>query len=186
MGQKHRFPATRAIATLGLLALAAAAAAAPDLSGSWSFVQKRSDDVRERIIAAAGIGYTQGDVRKGAPRAWIRDWLMAQAAQPDARILTVEQSAADFKTGIADDVHIYYFGRETKRQGPEGSLRTASVRWQGEQVVVQERADKGSGRIDEVYTLQPDGRTLVVAWRLEHKSLQHPIELKLVFEKTAP
>jgi hypothetical protein len=186
MGQKRRFQAARALAALGLFVLATSSAALPDLSGTWSLVPKRSDDVRGRIIDAAGIGYTQGDVRKGAPRAWIHDWLMAQAEQPEARVLTIEQSPAEFKTGVADDLRLYYFAREAKRQGPEGSLRSASVRWQGEQVVVQERADKGSGRLEEVYTLQPDGRTLVVDFRLEHKALRQPLELRLVFEKTAP
>ena len=187
MGQRQRFPIAHAFAALGQFTLVASAAAAtPDLSGSWTFVPKRSDDVRAKIVDAAGIAYTQGDIKKDAPRAWIREWLIAQAAQPDAHILTVEQSPAEFKTGMGDEVHNYYFGRDTTRQGPGGGLRKATVRWQGEQIVVQERAEKGSGRIDEVYTLLPDGRTLVVAWRLEHKSLRQPLELKLVFEKTAP
>lgn len=187
MGQKRRFQMARALTALGLLVCATPVAAAlPDLSGNWAFVPKRSDDVRGKIIDAAGIGYTQGDVRKGAPRAWIHDWLLAQAEQPGVRVLTIEQSPAEFKTGVADDLRLYYFVRATKRQGPEGSLRGASVRWRGEQVVVQERADKGSGRLEEVYTLQPDGRTLVVDFRLEHKALRQALELKLVFEKTAP
>ena len=187
MGHKRRFRAARALAALGLLVCAAPLAAAlPDLGGAWILVPKRSDDVRGRIIDAAGIGYMQGDVRKGAPRAWIHDWLMDQAEQPEARVLTIEQSSAEFKTGVAEDLRIYYFARETKRQGPDGRLRSASVRWQGDQVVVQERADKGSGRLEEVYTLQPNGRTLVVDFRLEHKGLRQPLELKLVFEKAAP
>jgi len=187
MRHKNLLRAARAVAAPGLFAFAvSAAAAAPDLSGTWTFVPKRSDDIRGKIVDAAGIGYSQGAVEENAPRVWIREWLLAQATQPETRILTIEQTPAEFKTGTADDVRIYYFGRETKRQGGAGGLRTASVRWQGEQVVVQERAEKGSGRIDEIYTLLPDGRTLVLAWRLEHKSLRHPLELKLVFEKTAP
>ena len=63
-------------------------------------------------------------------------------------------------------------------------LRKASVKWQGEQVVVEEKAEKGSGLVREVYTLEPGGKSLDRrAGRLEHKSLKEPLVLKLVFQK---
>jgi hypothetical protein len=100
-------------------------------------------------------------------------------------VLTIEQSATEFHTGLGDEVRLYFFNRESTRQGPGGVLRRASVRWQGEQLVVEEKAEKGSGHIVETYSLLPGAKALAVSYRLEHKSLPQPLELKLVFEKTA-
>jgi hypothetical protein len=169
------------------LAAGSAAVAAPNLSGTWTLVPKASSDVREQIEASLGSGYTQGDVREDSPRVWIRNYLLAQAEKPaEAWVLTIEQSASEFKTGVGDEVRIYYFGRTTTRQGPGGGLRKATVRWEGERAVVEERAEKGSGQIVETYELAPDGRNLKVVWRLEHKSMRQPLELTLAFQKTAP
>ncbi len=170
---------------LAVCATALPALAAPDLSGRWDFVRQRSDDVREKIIASLGSEYSKGDIREDAPRVWIRDWLLRQAEEPAARVLTIEQSPTEFKSFLGDEVRNYYFGRETTRQGPGGGMRKASVRWEGERLVVEEKAAKGSGHIVEIYELQGDGRTLLVRWRLEHKSMRQPLELKLAFERAA-
>ncbi len=159
--------------------------AAPGLSGSWRLVPQRSDDVRGEIVASLGSAYTKGDVRDDSPRVWIREWLLRQAEQPGDVLLTVEQDAKEFRSGLGDDVRIYYFGREATRQGPLGGLRRANVRREGERVVVEEKAVKGGGRIEEAYQLQPDG-SLLVGWRLEHKTLQKPLDLRLVFERATP
>ena len=55
--------------------------------------------------------------------------------------------------------------------------------WNGEQLVTQEKQEKGKGSITAVYTLLPDHKTLLVAWRLEHESLLHPLEVRLAFER---
>jgi hypothetical protein len=175
-----------ALAAAALLSLAQILLAAPDLSGSWRFVAERSDPVREKIVAALGGAYSQGDVREDAARVWIRSWLLQQAQEPAARVLSIEQNATELRSGLADDIRIYYFGRDTTRQGPGGGLRKASVRQEGARLIVEEKAVKGSGHIVETYELQPDGRTLLVTWRLEHKALHQPLELKLLFEKVQP
>jgi hypothetical protein len=175
-----------AVATLlALLAPAAlpAADARPDFSGTWAFVQKRSDDVREKIVASLGPDYSSGDIKKDSARIWLRAWLIGVTEKPDAGILTIEQTPTEFRSGTGDDIRLYYFDRESTRQGEGGPLRRAAVRWQGDQVIVEERAEKGSGRTREVYTLEPGGKTLVVDWSLEHKSLKEPLVLKLVFQK---
>ena len=169
-----------------LVVVPSPALAAPNLSGTWTLVQQRSDDVREKIVASLGLGYAQDDVRPDAPRLWVPDWLLAQAENPGAPTLTIEQAATQLKTGTGDDVRIYYFGRETTRQGPGGVLCKASVRWNGNRVIVEEKAEKGSGHVVEVYELQPDGRSLLVTWRLEHKTMRQPLELRLAFQKAAP
>lgn len=178
--------ATVVVACAALVSAAAApAVAAPALSGTWTLVPKASSDVREQIVASLGSNYTSGDIREDSPRVWIRNYLMAQAEKPaEAWVLTIEQTAAEFKTGVGDDVRIYYFGRESKRQGPGGGMRKATVRVEGERIVVDEKAEKGSGHIVETYELQPDGR-LKVTWRLEHKSMRQPLELTLAFQKAA-
>ena len=58
-----------------------------------------------------------------------------------------------------------------------------TVVWKDEQVVTTERQEKGKGTITAVYTLQPDTKTLLVVWRMEHDSLQQPLEVRLTFER---
>lgn len=172
------------VAAIALAAPAAPAAGAhPDFNGTWTFVQKRSDDLREKIDMAVGPASTSGDIKKDSARVWIRSWLMGVTEKPDAGVLTIEQTPAEFHSGTGDDIRIYAFDRPRTRQGEGGGLRKATARWEGDQVVVEERAEKGSGYVREVYTLEPGGKSLVVDWSLEHKSLRHPLVLKMVFEK---
>jgi hypothetical protein len=175
-----------AIATaITLLAPAALRAAdtKPDFSGTWAFVQKKSDDLREKIDRAVGPAATSGDIRKDEPRVWIRSWLLGVMEKPAAGLLTIEQTPTEFRSGTGDDIRHYYFTRESTRQGEGGGLRRVSAKWDGNQVIVEERAEKGGGLIREVYTLEPGGHTLDVEWLLQHKSLKEPLVLKLVFEK---
>lgn len=176
---------SRLVAAVALLlpALGGAADSRPDFNGNWTFVQKRSDDLREKIDMALGPAATSGDIKKDSARVWIRSWLMGVTEKPDAGVLTIEQTPAEFRSGTGDDVRIYEFDRPRTRQGEGGGLRKATVKWEGSQVVVEERAEKGSGHVREVYTLEPGGKALVVEWSLEHKSLRHPLVLKLVFQK---
>lgn len=178
------------LAVAGLLAgvaalLAVPALAASDLNGRWEFVARHSDDVREKIVDSLGTGYSQGDIKEDSPRVWIHDWLMRQAEQPTPVVLTIEESPTEFRSFLGDETRIYYFGREATREGPLGGLRKATVRRDGERVVVEEKAAKGSGRIVETYHLQPD-RTLLVTWHLEHKAMRKPLDLRLAFRRAAP
>jgi hypothetical protein len=174
-----------ALAAAAILVAPAARAAGerPDFSGTWVFVQQRSDDLREKIDDAVGPASTSGDIKKDSARVWIRSWLVGITEKPDAGILTIEQTPAEFRSGTGDDIRIYSFERARTRQGDGGVLRKATVRWEGDKVVVEERAEKGSGYVREVYTLEPGGRDLVVDWSLEHKSLRHPLVLRLTFQK---
>jgi hypothetical protein len=155
----------------------------PDFNGTWTFVQKRSDDLREKIEQSVGPAATSGDIKKDSARVWIRSWLMGVTEKPDAGVLTIEQTPTEFRSGTGDDVRHYYFNRESTRQGEGGMLRKASAKWQGDQIVVEEKAEKGSGLVREVYTLEPGGKAVVVDWSLEHKTLKQPLVLKLVFQR---
>jgi hypothetical protein len=156
----------------------------PNFTGTYAFVQKRSDNVQEAVAKAVGPDYTVGSKKSEQARAWIRSWLDGIANDPDKRILTIEHTATEFKSGTGDEVNIYYFGREATSSGPGGGNLRVNVSWKGDQLITQERQTKGKGTITAVYTLLPDGKTLLVAWRLDHESLLQPLEVRLAFERT--
>jgi len=154
----------------------------PDFSGEWLFNAQRSDDLRKVVEGATGPGYTVGDIKHEEVRVWIRKWLLGILEDPDSRYLTIEQSARDFKAGLGDDVSIYYFGREASSRGPAGGTLKVSVTWKGSQLVTEEKAEDG-GRIVCVYTMLPGNDTLILAYLLEHKSLEKPLEARMFFDR---
>jgi hypothetical protein len=196
----RRFPSLHGLALLAALvpgvaaaqasspqaAPAAASTAKPDFTGTYLFVQKRSDDLQEVIGRAVGPGSTLNNKKSEQARVWIHDWLESIVADPEKKVLTIEHNAQVFSSGLGDEVNRYYFGREATSRGPGGGLNKVSVAWNGDQIVTTEKQDKekGKGSITAVYTLLPDKKTLLVAWRMEHDSLMHPLEVKLAFERT--
>jgi hypothetical protein len=177
----------------GLLALALLAPEAthaqgqkPNFTGTWTFVQKRSDNLQEAIAKAVGPEYTVGNKKSEQARVWIRSWLDSTTSDPGKRTLTIEHTPTAFKSGMGEEVNIYYFGREATSMGPGGGSNKVTVAWKDDQVVTEEHQAKGKGRITAVYTLVPDGKTLLVAWRLEHDSLLAPLDVRMAFEKVSP
>jgi hypothetical protein len=166
-------------------ALAAAAEGQPNFSGSYTFVAQKSDDLKSRIAAAVGPDYTVGSKKSEQARVWIRSWLEGVTEDPEKRILTIEHTATEFHSGMGDEVNIYYFGREATSRGPAGGHLKVTVSWKGDQIVTEEKEAKGKGRITAVYTLQPGGRSLLVEWKLEHGTLQQPLEVRLAFDRVA-
>jgi len=162
----------------------ASSGAKPDFTGTYAFVQKKSDDLKEAIGKAVGPDYTQNSKKSEQARVWIRSWLDGLGTDPEKRILTIEHSATVFSSGLGDEVNRYYFGREATSRGPAGGVNKVTVTWNGEQLLTQEKQEKGKGTITAVYTLLPDHKTLLVAWRLEHDSLLHPLDVRLAFERT--
>jgi hypothetical protein len=154
-----------------------------NFSGSYAFVRQRSDDLKEAVSRAVGPDYTVGNKRSEQARVWIKAWLEGVTSDPDKRILTIEHGPTAFKSGLGDEVNVYYFGREATSQGPGGGNLKVNVSWKDEQIVTEEREAKGKGKITAIYTLVPDGKTLLVAWRLEHESLLQPLDVRLAFER---
>jgi hypothetical protein len=179
-------PALAVALAMPLPGAEAAADGKPDFSGTWVFVKQKSDDLRQKIRAAVGPDYTVGSKKSEQARVWIRGWLEGVTEDPEKRILTIEQTAAEFKSGMGDEVNIYYFGREATSEGPGGGNLKVTVAWQGEQLVTEERQTKGKGRITAVYSLLPGGKSLLVAWRLEHESMSQPLEVRLAFDRVTP
>ena len=185
----HAKPSSLVPALVVLLALLApaivsAADAKPDFSGTWTFVRQRSDDLSQKVASSVGPASTVGSDKSEQVRVWIRSWLEGLAEDPKSRVLTIVQTPTEFKSGLGDEVNIYYFGREATSQGPGGGSNKVTVAWQGSQIVTEEKQAKGKGRIKAVYTLQPGGRALQVDWRLEHDSMKHPLDVRLAFDRT--
>jgi hypothetical protein len=157
----------------------------PDFTGSYVFVPKRSDDLKEAIARAVGPDYTVGSKKSEQARVWIKSWLEGVTSERESRVLTIEHTEEAFKSGLGDEVNIYYFGREATSMGPAGGNLKVTVAWKGDQVITEERQTKGKGHITSVYTLLPDGKTLLVAWRLEHESLLQPLDVRMAFERQA-
>jgi hypothetical protein len=188
---RRSFALAAALALATLLPAAArtqdaapAATAKPDFTGTYAFVPKRSDDLKEAIGRAVGPGSTLNNKKSEQARVWIHDWLEGVIADPQNKILTIEHTATLFSAGLGDEVNRYYFGREATSRGPNGGHNKVTVAWRGDQLVTQERQEKGKGEITAIYTLLPDHKTLLVAWRLEHESLMQPLEVRMAFERT--
>jgi hypothetical protein len=177
-------PALMALAMLAP-ALATAADGQPNFSGSYTFVAQRSDDLRAKIATAVGPDYTVGNKKSEQARVWIRSWLQGMTEDPASRILTIEQTATEFHSGMGEEVNIYYFGREATSEGPAGGNLRVSISWQGAQIVTQEKQMKGKGRITATYSLQPGGKSLLVDWTLEHETLKEPLSVHLAFDRVA-
>ena len=166
-------------------ALASAADGRPNFTGTYTFVAQKSDDLRAKIAAAVGPDYTVGSKKSEQARVWIRSWLEGVTEDPAKRILTIEHTATEFHSGMGDEVNIYYFGREATSRGPAGGHLKVTLSWKGDQIVTEEKEAKGKGRITAVYTLQPGGKSLLVEWKLEHGTLQQPLEVRLAFDRVA-
>ena len=185
------FTLTATVGSMGVWAAelqaqaAATTAGKPNFTGTYAFVQKRSDDLKEAIGRAVGPDYTQNNKKSEQARVWIHGWLEGIASDPDRRVLTIEHTDAFFSAGLGDEVNRYYFGRDATSTGPAGGRNKVSVAWKDEQLVTTERQEKGKGTITAVFTLLPDKKTLLVAWRMEHESLLQPLEVRLAFERVA-
>ena len=185
------FTLTATVGSMGVWAAelqaqaAATTAGKPNFTGTYAFVQKRSDDLREAIGKAVGPDYTLNNKKSEQARVWIHSWLEGIAADQDKLVLTIEHTPTFFASGLGEEVNRYYFGREATSTGPAGGRNKVTVAWKDEQVVTTERQEKGKGTITAVYTLQADRKTLLVAWRMEHDSLLQPLEVRLTFERVA-
>jgi hypothetical protein len=187
-----RWPALAALA----LSATAAQAGPPDFSGAWRLDPKRSDDVRARVEQAAGpdqvkaggaTGLTilpESGTRSEVERVELRRWMLA-LAEAVAR-LEIEQSPEEIKLYLGEESgRIFYFGREHVRQDSLGRKLKCRTRWQGEQLVLEEEGEKRH-RLVEVFTLVPSLDQLIHALHFENALLEHPLDVRLVYQRDKP
>jgi hypothetical protein len=182
------------VAVVWMGAAAARAAAPPDLSGKWLLDPKRSDDVKARIDAAVGPGQVksggatgltilpESNTRSEVERVELREWMLGVARQLDR--IEIEQTAGELKLYRGDDVRVFYFGRESTRQSPQGIKMKSRARLEAGQVVLDQEGEKKT-RVHETYASGSAAGTLVHTLRFENKLLKQPLEVRLFYVKEA-
>jgi hypothetical protein len=170
-------PGLAVITLAGCLAGAAGAAEHPDLSGTWSFNEEQSQNLVAKIAAATG-----GDQARSSPELGrLREQLMTLARRGET--IEIEQAADQVQMAYPnDDVRIFYPGREHVRQTPGGGKIRAVPRWEGESLVVEQALPDGAKSI-ETFSLEAEGRQLVVLLRLEAKRLKDMLTARLVYDR---
>jgi hypothetical protein len=162
-----------------------------DFTGAWTFNAKRSDDAAAKIEEAAGPEYVKGGGKErilpriGAgdevDRVRLRQWMLDRIKEFDE--VEIEQSPADFKVvDNAENVMIFYFGREHVRQDARGAMLRCRSSWKGPQLVIEQEGDDKT-KIIQVFTLLPGGLQMIQALRIESKSLKQPLELRRMYDR---
>jgi len=184
------------LAAVAVLSLAAAPAApAPsDFNGTWKLNPGLSQDVKEKIKAAAGSAYMAG-TPTWATETWIpwsgglgegqrvdlREFLLATV--PALQALEIQQTPDEVKTVHGEDgVRLFNLKRPssgTSALGGETVTRTA--RFQGDQLVLESKGK--DSHLVEALTLVPSRGQLTYALRLEQKLLKGPLEFSLVYDR---
>lgn len=169
----------------------------PDLSGTWRLDPKASDDIQAKVEAAAGPDRSAGGgsdkskftilPRGGGStevdRIQLRRYLLEQVAGYED--LEIEQDAREIRLARGNDtLRLFAFDRERTRESDVGGRTKARARWDGPQLVIEEEGE--DAKLVEAFTLVPDGKRLTHAIRLEAKSLQAPLELRLMYNRVEP
>ena len=183
------------LAAVSLLAVLATPAAAepPNLSGAWTLNPSRSENLTEKIKAAAGPESMSGGVG-WATETWIpwsggfsephrvemREFLLASAPALDR--VEIEQGAQEIRTTHGES-GVRRFNLERRSAGRSalgGETVSREARWKGAQLELESKGK--DSKLREVLTLDPAGQ-LTYALRLEHKLLKKPLEVSLVYDR---
>jgi hypothetical protein len=176
----------------------AALAQSPDLAGVWKLNDALSQNLAEKVKAAAGpasmsggAGFARG-VDTWIPwsggfsepqRMELRDFLLATA--PALRDLEIIQSGDEVETVHGEDgVRRFNLKRATSgtSAGSDETV-TRTAHWQETQLVLESKGK--DSRFLEVLTPVPTRNQLTYALRLEHKLLKEPLEVSLVYDRAA-
>jgi hypothetical protein len=184
------------LAALAFLIVSGARAAAeePDLSGVWKLNASLSENLAEKITAAAGSKTMSGGV-SWATETWIpwtggfsepqrlqvREFLLATV--PAFQTVEIEQTAQEVKTIHGEGgSRIFNLTRTSAGSSAlSGETVTRQARWQGTQLVLESKGKEG--RFQELLTPVPARNQLAYALRLEHKLLKAPLEVSLVYDR---
>lgn len=185
------------LALTALPARPAAAQDAPDLSGRWTLNRAASDDLEAKVKAAAGSQYMGGAPSWGSftifawgskfsegQRVQLREVLLA--GLPVLERLQIEQSADEVKTIHGDDaVRIFNLRRESAGTAMlTGEKVKRRARWKGAQLHLESSSGKLS--TTEVLTLDAGRGQVTEIFKVEMDLLEHPLELKLVYDRARP
>lgn len=193
------FKFLRAAAALAaLLATPPVGAAPPDFNGEWRLNREASDDVAAKVKQAAGSQYVSGAKGFGSftifpwtsfsegQRVLLRDVLLAGVSAFEQ--LEIEQAEDEVKTVHGEDgVRIFNLKRASAGTAMlTGEKVKREARWQGEQLVLE--SSSGKLHTTEVLTRYAERDQVIDVFRIEMDLLEHPLELKLVYDrvKTAP
>jgi hypothetical protein len=187
------------LAAVALLVVAGARAAAepPDLSGVWALNTSLSQDIAEKIKAAAGSASMSGGP-SWATETWIpwtggfsegqrvemREFLLATV--PALQMVEIEQTAQEVRT-VHGEAGVRIFNLTRTSAGTSalgGETVTRQARWQDAQLVLESKGKES--RFLELLTLDPERGQLSYLLRLEHKLLKAPLEVNLVYERAGP
>jgi hypothetical protein len=195
----RRLWAALGLAGVGMVASGASRAAAaggpPDFSGSWTINRSLSDDVAARVGEVAGPdlvagAHTFGGITflprssygKDVDRVSLRQLLLDSVAALDH--LEIEQSPDEIKLMQGEDgVRLFYLKRDSTGSAIDGAKLTRRMRFEGEQLRLE--SESGKKRTIELLTLVPARSQLIHAIHYEHELLKKPLELKLVYDRTA-
>src|SRR5262245_16136163 len=145
-----------ALVSLVLVGAAPAAAQTPDLTGVWNLNKSLSQDIAEKIKAAAGPKSMSGGV-SWATETWIpwtggmsepervglREFLLATV--PALQTLVIEQTAEEVKTVHGEDgVRLFNLKRASAGSSAIGGETVSrQARWQGTQLVLESKGKEG-------------------------------------------
>jgi hypothetical protein len=187
------------LAVVSLLLVAAAPTRAeepPDIKGVWTLNKALSQDIAEKIKAAAGSATTSGGPSwTGATETWIpwsggssegqrlemREFLLATV--PALQSVEIEQSPDEIKT-IHGETGVRNFNLKRANSGSSalgGETVSRQARWQGGQLILESKGKES--RLVELLTPVPTRNQLTYALRLEHKLLKAPLEVSLVYDR---
>jgi len=176
---------------------APATADAPDLSGVWQLNSSLSQNITEKIKAAAGSASMSGGV-SWATETWIpwtggfsepqrlelREFLLATV--PALQAVEIEQTAQEVST-VHGESGVRHFNFKRASAGSSalgGDTVSRQARWQGAQLVLESKGKES--RLLELLTLVPSRNQLTYVLRLEHKLLKAPLEVSLVYDRAPP
>lgn len=194
-----RTASTAAIVSAAIIytALAGGASAQePDFSGSWRLDPKMSQDPYEKVELSLGTqqlrgagtsqynSVNRGTLLRDTDRVALRKLVLDYIDVMDQ--MEIEHTGGEMKVwvGANDEFFSLFYldGREHSRQlQEEGELIKATATWEGDSLLVEQRAESGAV-LRETFSATADGG-LAVLFHLQSKQTESPLMFRVVYER---
>ena len=185
----------RAAALLVLLSVPAAAEDASSLAGSWKLNRKASDDIAEKIKAAAGKAYMSGGpswatetwFRWGADfsepqRISLREFLLASVPVFDAVRIEMNGSEVHTEHGEAGASRLFNLSRESAGTSAlDGQKVKRQARLKGQALELESKGK--DGKLLETISPGPGKDQISYTIRFEQKLMKEDLALNLVYDR---